>query len=280
MGVVQKSVGSVRQRAGSISGTPTSASGTPRGSCKCCPAPLGTNDCLLECDKCGSTFHHRCAGFDDKAFKAYAAIPSGLLPFYCADCKSLLATLEDRVSALEQQAAATSAPAAPPAAVLDRTFIKDLVTELVQELMPKMMAGAREAAVEALELESKKLNLVVIGLPESDAHGDSNVIAQFCSKMNVNANDIADTFRDGRALDGRPRIMKVKFKNSQSRRSFLTGFRGARDTVANAQRAWVRPDLTYQQRVKDRELRAELSRRRDAGEANIKIHRGEIISSN
>jgi hypothetical protein len=241
---------------------------------------LGTNDLILECDKCGSSFHHRCAGFDDKAYKSYAAIPPGLLPFYCTDCKTLLANLEDRVTALEHQVAAASAAATQPAAASDRSFVKDLVTELVQELMPKMLAGAREAAVEALELESKKLNLVMIGLPESDASADSNVVGQFCTKLNIDASDVADTFRDGQPSGGRPRIMKVKFKNAQSRRKFLTGFRGVRDTIPNAQRAWVRPDLTYQQRVRDRELRAELNRRREAGEANIKIHRGEIVQSN
>jgi hypothetical protein len=164
---------------------------------------------------------------------------------------------------------------------MDRSFVKDLVTELVEELMPRMLAGAREAAVEALELESKKLNLVVIGLPEKDANADGEVIKQFCDKMSIDAGDVADTFRDGRANNGgRPRIMKVKFKNAQSRRKFLTGFRSTRDTVPNADRAWVRPDLTYQQRVKDRELRDELHRRREAGEANIKIRRGEIVSTN
>jgi hypothetical protein len=186
--------------------------------------------------------------------------------------------MEARITALEQQAAAS---AASPPPVLDRDFVKTLVAEVMDQCLPRMLSSAREAAVEAVEMEGKKLNLVVIGLPESaDRDGDSNVIGQFCEKLNVDAADIVDTFRDGRTTGGKPRIMKVRFKNAQSRRCFLTRFREVRDAVPNAQRAWIRPDLTYQQRLRDRELRDELHRRRDAGEANIKIRNGEIVSSN
>jgi hypothetical protein len=196
------------------------------------------------------------------------------------DCKTALATMEARLTALEQQVAAVAVQP-PPQAPMDRDFVKNLVAEVMEQCLPRMLASAREAAVEAVEMEGKKLNLVVIGLPESqEPNGDNKILGQFCEKLSVNNDDIVDTFRDGRTTGGRPRIMKVRFKNAHSRRSFLTRFREVRDAIPNAERAWIRPDLTYQQRLRDRELRDELHRRRDAGEANIKIRNGEIVSSN
>jgi hypothetical protein len=187
--------------------------------------------------------------------------------------------MEERISALEQQVAVVTTAQPPPA--MDRDFVKTLVTEVMDQCLPRMLASAREAAIEAVEMESKKLNLVVIGLPEpADRDDDTKVLEQFCDKLNVSRSDIVDTFRDGRTTGGKPRIMKVRFKNAQSRRVFLTRFRGVRDAIPNADRAWIRPDLTYQQRIRDRELRDELRRRREAGEANIKIRNGEIVPSN
>ena len=62
----------------------------------------------------------------------------------------------------------------------------------------------------------------------------------------------------------------------QSRRVFLTGFASARSALPGGERSYVRPDLTYQQRLRDRELRQKLKERREAGE-NVKISRGQII---
>ena len=61
-------------------------------------------------------------------------------------------------------------------------------------------------------------------------------------------------------------LWKVKFRNHDSRHKFLSGLRSVRDGINGAERAWVRPDLSYRQRQADRILHDELKRRRDAGE--------------
>ena len=101
-----------------------------------------------------------------------------------------------------------------------------------------------------------------------------------CAKLSVNRDDISDFYRDGRIKDnGDARIMKIKFKNSNARRKFLTGFRDARAALTTGNNAWVRPDLTWQQRQQDFALRTELKRRRDRGD-QVKISRGVIVEVN
>lgn len=121
---------------------------------------------------------------------------------------------------------------------------------------------------------------MVVGLPDNGPDADNDVIKSVCAKVGVEGGDVAEVFRDGRAPDfGRPRIVKVKFKNLHSRRKFLSGFRDARSAVAGTAESWARPDLTFRQRIRDRELRGELKRRRDNGE-EVVIRRGAIISRN
>ncbi|MCG8431714.1 MAG: hypothetical protein MJA29_11130, partial [Candidatus Omnitrophica bacterium] len=98
-----------------------------------------------------------------------------------------------------------------------------------------------------------------------------------CSKLNIDSDNVDDVFRDGRAVSGdRSRIVKVKFKNMRSHRTFLTGFLGIRSELPGGPLTYVRPDLTYLQRQQDRQLRIELKERREAGE-NVKISRGRIV---
>ena len=43
---------------------------------------------------------------------------------------------------------------------------------------------------------------------------------------------------------------------------------------------YIRPDMTYQQRQRDSELRDEVKRRRKKGEKNLKIVRGKVALYN
>jgi hypothetical protein len=201
---------------------------------------------------------------------------SGLVAFHCSDCKTHLEGLEDRIAALELKVNAAPAPAPAPAPALDQTVISEIVAQVINAVLPKVMNVAREEAEEATEAAGKKLKLVAIGLPEENPDNLESFVYTACDKMNIDRADVVETFRNGQARPGRPRIAKIKFKNSSARHAFLIGFRGVRGGMAGAENAWVRPDLTYRQRQADRVLLEELQTRRDRGEL-VKISRGQIV---
>ena len=118
--------------------------------------------------------------------------------------------------------------------------------------------------------------MVAIGIPEESDDKLGQYVNDACDKMHIDRADVVETFRDGKPRSGRPRIAKIKFRNSAARKKFLTGFRGVRNGLSGAENAWVRPDLTYRQRQADRELREELQKRKDQGES-VKISRGQIV---
>jgi hypothetical protein len=183
--------------------------------------------------------------------------------------------LEERVAALEAKGDSVYAPGLGS---VDEDTITRIVAKVMEMVLPKVLATAQEAAGEAMEREGKKSKLVLVGLDE--AADNSVFINEACNKLSIDRSDIVDFYRDGKPKDnGYARIMKIKFKHSNARRKFLTGFRDVRVALSLGNTAWVRPDLTWQQRQLDFKLRTELKRRRDNGE-QVKISRGEIVVLN
>lgn len=132
--------------------------------------------------------------------------------------------------------------------------------------------------LDLFEFETKKRNAVVFGIPETG--DDLDFIRNLAENSTVKSTDILYTFRDGpdHTADGKsiPQFNKVVFSTSKARNSFLAWLKSHRPTDQSIR---ARPDLTYAQREKGRQLRAELNQRMDSGEHGLKIDykKGEIV---
>ncbi|MCG8430646.1 MAG: hypothetical protein MJA29_05705, partial [Candidatus Omnitrophica bacterium] len=187
-------------------------------------------------------------------------------------------TIYEYIHSLQSQPQSPSFPSQPiiTAPMSDPSLISTIVSQVLETLLPKLTEFLSESVQEAVEIQQKKNNIVLVGLDErNDAE---TFVKSTCSKLNIDCSDVAEVFRDGQVPQGgRSRIVKVKFRNLRSRRSFLTGFLGARSGLPGGTKVYARPDLTYRQRQKDRKLREELKERRERGE-NVKIAHGSIVS--
>ena len=158
--------------------------------------------------------------------------------------------------------------------------MKDLMKETAKETA----MAVEKSFLSTLEKNEKKENVVVVGLPERDEAADRARIYEMAQHAGINQPDhaIKTTFRDGIAGKRRqngemiPRIMKVKFVNKEYREKFLrTNYKGMGAEFAQV---YVRHDMTYEEREKDRELKAELRHRRTTeGNSNLVIRNGRII---
>lgn len=139
----------------------TSGSGTT-AKCGDCQRRVGSADWRVCCTKCDRAFHYKCCGFDDGSFKAYEKIQA-LVPWYCKRCQSCIATLEDRVSTLEQQmrqnGASVGEDVGTEARGITADVIERIVTKVLDTVLPKILDVARDAATEAAEAEGKKITL-------------------------------------------------------------------------------------------------------------------------
>ena len=126
-------------------------------------------------------------------------------------------------------------------------------------------------------MEKRKLNLIVSGLPESEAD-----LKNFIHYANVNCKlpipltegDIESCGRLGKPA-AKPRLMKIRLFSATARRALL-GMRASLEeqTEQGGLKIFIRPDHTKAQVLLDKQLRAELM---VAGKDTHKISRGKIV---
>jgi hypothetical protein len=151
-------------------------------------------------------------------------------------------------------------------------------TTLVNTLTPMQL---RQATDEVTEVEKRKLNLIVAGLP--DRNSDVQDLLNFCNKSHLLSAPIREDYimsaeRVGRRNDGQStsRLLRIRLKTAEVRRSILTMY-SKRIASDDYPPVYVRPDLTRAQQSEDKKLRDELLSK---GKDKYKIHRGKIVERN
>lgn len=126
---------------------------------------------------------------------------------------------------------------------------------------------------------------MLVGLPEGDEESDWDRVSRMATKAGIaHPNQAIKTvFRDGvrggTRQDGStiPRIVKIRFWNKAYRETMLK-FGRYREMGNDFAHTYLRHDMTYDERVKNKELRMELQHRRET-ERNqaLVIRDGKII---
>lgn len=238
--------------------------------CVRCNSAVSTKDEAVQCDFCERWVHKNCPGgkgngfpkISDSLIKAINEDNGiGAIHFNCDECRpsmgekmsilrdldSFKAGMNARLQALENEISSLKKARAPAA--------------------PRFSASAIQDAVEeALEREKKRLSVVLVGLPETNASTvrsdtDKDAVLAISRQLNIDDASVSDVFRDGLLRQStdpkRPysRIVKVKFSNKEDKSSFLRGFKAK---VGLNSSAYARHDLTRKQRDEDRALREQL----------------------
>ena len=146
---------------------------------------------------------------------------------------------------------------------------------------------AVEVVDEYIDRERRKCNLIVHNVPEPEEREKSEIMKKDCATIQeivTNAIKITDTkviktTRLGRKTESatRPRLLLVVLEDESMKRRILGQAKTLRrnDKWGNI---FISPDQTPQEREKSKKLREELKRRRAAGETNIIIKRGIIVT--
>lgn len=133
----------------------------------------------------------------------------------------------------------------------------------------------RQASSEVLDIENRKLSLVIAGLPEKGS--DITDFIDFCNTHHtldkpISTTDVESAVRFGRAgTPGAPKMMRIKITSQAVRKSLLVlHFK----RLPTAPSVYIRPDLTKAQLEVDKRLREEL---KEKGKEHFKIFRGKVI---
>ena len=161
-----------------------------------------------------------------------------------------------------------------------KTFVKIMAEEKQKEEDEgKSKAKERDMEMkmkEVLEREKRRLNVVVMGLPEESEEEDR-------AKIGTIVNSLIEEVQIKFLVLGRigkkgekPRPLRVKFENLEDKRRVLGRARNLKKTEG-LDKVYVVPDLTKMQQDEDKKLRSEVKRLRENGETNVKISKGAVI---
>lgn len=157
------------------------------------------------------------------------------------------------------------------------------VGEMKTEMEMRVTTSAKivkEDVDERLEIERRKGNLIIHGVPESNAEKDIDEVAKILGEgLKLDFTRHVDKMeRIGREVEGRPRPIRMKIKNMDGRKEILSRAKNLKDTE-EFKRMFISPDLTRRQQEADRELRQQLKRIREGGVQEARIKNGKIVKN-
>ena len=148
--------------------------------------------------------------------------------------------------------------------------------------------------------EAKKLSLIVYGVPETPEDEAAQIKADFTTikklyadRVEINKEDFSDISRLGVKKTNQVRPIKLTFNSFEKRRKVLINninlrldadgentceYDNCSTYPTNHVHIYVTTDKTKREREEEQKLREKLKERRDAGEENIIIRKGKIVS--
>lgn len=213
----------------------------------------------VQCGLCTLWYHCDCVHLT-KAESDFLGNSVENIHWFCNACNCLakpvlgrLSSIETKLEALDQQVKCLEA--AP-------------MTTHTAEGSPSL---SETCATEVMDRMRRAKNVIVFGITETD---DITVeIGDLLQHAGVVDQPIEPPLRLGKQTSDKHRPVLIKLSNETDKWTIVKA--PHRDTKANV---FAKPDLTPQQRAQNTKLRAELKSRRTAGETEIAIRGGKIIS--
>lgn len=264
--------------------------------CLICTVTVGDKQESVECTTCSGWTHRKCAKLSAEAYRTLSASNNNI-QYLCDDCLSkpdntpptptnLKSNLENITSMLQliiQNQQKTDA------ALLERptrTEVVDIVESKIVDKVDDMVEKKVNAAVkEATEKNKRRCNIIVSNIPESDpqdtSHTDTETVLEELKTIlpTIEKPDITDLRRLG-PKTAKPRKICVILCSEDKKKAILkaTRTRTYPDSTPTSERCYINADLTPKEQIKHKELRDELKRRKNEGETDLVIRRGEVVT--
>ena len=132
----------------------------------------------------------------------------------------------------------------------------------------------------------RKMNFIFHKVPEPEQTDltekqdqDKQFILSVARELGVEGLEVKSTARIGRINESGERLLKVEVNNLNVKKQVLSKAKllcQAKDEKLS--KVYITPDLSYQERLQQTSLRSELHLRRTAGEKNLTIRKGQIVT--
>ena len=253
--------------------------------CLECTLPCIDTQKALLCERCDQWAHIACAGIEEEIYDVFFKHGSKLTAFryFCKKCDDKVTEALEKYTTLEHDTRELQT---------DMKVVQQQLDGIQKTIKTSIKENLNTAIDDKKEIDKRKMNLIVFGLDEIDENGSSwsttdkvnkdiatisDIITNDLGVGLSNRNGIIDARRLGmKPKDGKPRPLKIEFRDIQTKRDVLSNAKKLR-TVENpvAQKLYINPDLTDKQREIDSKLRQEMWKLRGEGK-NVIIRKGAI----
>ena len=253
----------------------------------------------LFCDGlCQAWCHRKCIGLSRQLFTIVCESDDPFLCLYCslACYQKEIVNLSEQVKSLSSEIAQLksqdSTSGTDKAESLHASVSNVVQSSNGHSHVPQSQDISKivtSALSEEKEKEKRRLNLIIHNLKESqevDPHkrkeSDIKETKELCQKYLGVQVKISNAFRIGKKRENvdKPCLLKVTVNSSYEKAQVLRNCIKLhnKDNPEVVQSIYVSPDLTTKERDANKKLRDELKQRKDAGEKNLMIKRGKIIT--
>ena len=277
-------------KGGNSSSSSSSKNSTPKEMnqkifmCLQCEVPVDEGEDCVQCYDCKQWYHFDCTDLTQKYFELLTNTDNSI-QWLCNQCKDgerqrrdekddKLDFLIKKLEMMEEKLTK-----------LEGGYTGDTLEEKIDKAVERKLA---EALDERSEIEKRKLNVIVVGLEESEKGSekereeeDMRRLGDMITKIDteLKETDIEDLVRLGKKND-RPRLIRFKTKTQTAKDKIIKNYYKLNDGKRHTDRIYFNPDLTPLQRQKQRQLRKELDeKKRETGENDwtINYRTGEIV---
>lgn len=273
--------------------------------CGECKKVVGKNERGVMCEQCELWFHCKCEKLMEDT---YLLLNQDKIHFYCSRCDKAVGKLLKAVTTLQmrqdrmeedmrcvmseleevktEMAKVTSNTEAKQVIIEEDSFRQKWQTEMgkmksdLESQVTSSVRHVKEDVEESLEIERRKCNLIIHGVPEADAEQDVEaVIEVFGQGLKLDFGRHVDKMlRIGRLVEAKSRPIRLMIKTLDGKKEILARAKQLKEND-KFKRMFISPDLTRKQQEMDKELRNQLKKFREEGETEAKIRFGKVVKN-
>ena len=251
--------------------------------CGVCPKAVLEREMAMCCDSCSIWSHIACINMPETTYEVLTSKSECIegVNWYCSKCRPKVAEAIEKLTTLEKRTETLESKVTDVETKIDK--ISEQVSRIVHTEITETMQ-------EKSEIDQRKLNLIVYGLPEvqetawdtqqkieADTETVENLVKNELGVGLGPRKGIVDCRRLGKSIDNGARPLRIVFSDLGTKRDVLFNAKKLRqsDDVI-AKKVYINPDLTPKQRLAEKTLRDEMWARRNKGEKVI-IQKGKIV---
>ena len=242
-------------------------------------------ECCIQCEICEGWVHSICIDITrevyDVLYKKGGSSLSGF-KWFCGECDKKIVEVIDKMASIETKTKCLEK---------DMEIVKEKIEKIEKSIKTRVKDQVADVIDDREEVEWRKYNLIVFGLPESPSEETDDRIDEDTWKMedikktdlNVSLsprNGIYDARRLGKLDKNKTRPLRITFDDIRTKRDVLINAKKLKKcSEPYKKQMFINPDLTAKQREEDEQLRKKMWERREKFNENVIIRKGKIVTA-